>query len=44
MAGAAIDAGTDVELHAALLARFKMSPEEIKAVYALMPSAHLSFA
>jgi protein-tyrosine kinase len=38
------DAGTDVELHAALLARFKMSPEEIKAVYALMPSEHLSFA
>jgi protein-tyrosine kinase len=44
IAGAAIDAGKDVELHAALLARFKMSPEEIKAVYALMPHEHLSFA
>jgi protein-tyrosine kinase len=44
LAGAAIDAGTDVELHMALLARFKMSPEEIKAVYALMPIEHLSFA
>ncbi|HME39216.1 MAG TPA: CpsD/CapB family tyrosine-protein kinase [Steroidobacteraceae bacterium] len=44
LADAAMAAGTDVELHAALLARFKLSPEEIKAIYAVMPIESLSFA
>jgi protein-tyrosine kinase len=42
--GAATDAGKEVELHAALLARFRLSPEEIQAAYNVMQSESLSFA
>jgi protein-tyrosine kinase len=42
--GAADDAGSDSDLHAALQARFGMSSDNVHAVYELMQSGNLSFA
>ncbi len=41
--GAKIDAGTDVKLHAALLARFQLSKDTAHTVYELMRTKSLSF-
>ena len=38
------DEGMGLDLKASLIARFKLSPEKIKAVYELMPNESLSFA